>query len=125
MGPNFKRSVVSKVRSNTNFEMNILETVKKQLPGQYKQKAHAVTNAIIEESSKYSLDPYFVMAVISGESSFNPLAIGPVGEIGMMQIRPTTGEWIAKIIKLPWRGKNALKDPVYNIKLGAAYLFVA
>ncbi len=122
MGASFKRSVVSKVKPNLNYEMNILETVQKQLPKNFKFKAHQVTNAIIKESAKYSLDPYFVMAVISGESSFNPLAIGPVGEIGMMQIRPTTGEWIAKIIKLPWKGKESLKDPVYNIKLGAAYL---
>jgi soluble lytic murein transglycosylase len=121
MGPTFKRSVVSKIGPKINLEQKILETVEKQLPKTYKKSAHQIANVIIEQSAKHSLDPYFVMAVISGESSFNPLAIGPVGEIGMMQIRPTTGEWIAKLNKIPWRGAKALKDPIYNIKLGTAY----
>jgi soluble lytic murein transglycosylase len=77
---------------------------------------------IIREAAKHSLDPYFVMAVISGESSFNPQAKGPVGEIGLMQLRPTTGEWMAKKMKMKWRGHRTLLNPVENIKLGTQYL---
>lgn len=62
------------------------------------------------------------MAVISGESSFNPLAKGPVGEIGMMQIRPSTGKWMCGLMKKKWRGDKILRDPVENIKIGVAYL---
>lgn len=122
MGKNYKRSVVAKFENKQNIEKNIHEVVKNRLPKKFKYKAYSVARTIIEESHKNSLDPYFVMAVISGESSFNPHAIGPVGEIGMMQIRLTTGEWMSKILKTKWQGEKSLQDPIQNIKLGTAYL---
>jgi len=122
LGSHYKKSIVSTFEKSKGLEKNILSTVTKRLPTKYKSQAKAVTEAIIKEASSQGLDPYFVMAVISGESSFNPLAIGPVGEIGMMQIRPATGEWMAKKIKFNWKGEKSLRDPVANIKLGTAYL---
>jgi soluble lytic murein transglycosylase len=122
MGKSYKKSVVAKFENKQNLEKNIHEVVKNRLPKKFKYKAYSVARAIIVESQKNSLDPYFVMAVISGESSFNPLAVGPVGEIGMMQIRPATGEWMSKLLKTKWRGDKSLQDPITNIKLGAAYL---
>lgn len=122
MGDRYHKSVVAKVEKKKNFESNILAVVEKRLPKGHKGKAREISNTIIEEATKHQLDPYFVMAVISGESSFNPLAVGPVGEIGLMQIRPTTGAWIARISKMKWTGDKMLKDPVMNIKLGTAYL---
>lgn len=122
MGPSYKKSVVAKVSKKKNIEKHIYAVVKERLPKKHKWKAYSVARTIIVESNKHSLDPYFVMAVISGESSFNPLAVGPVGEIGMMQIRPATGEWMAKILKTKWRGAKSLQDPITNIKLGSAYL---
>lgn len=35
-----------------------------------------------------------VMGMCEVESSFNPNAIGSVGEIGLMQVKPTTANWI-------------------------------
>lgn len=122
LGKQYKKSIVSNFEKHRGLEKNILATVTKRLPKKYKSQARSVTETIIKEASHHGLDPYFVMAVISGESSFNPLATGPVGEIGMMQIRPATGEWIAKKIHLKWKGDNMLKDPVANIKLGTAYI---
>lgn len=122
MGSTYHKSVVSKVEKKKNFENNILKVIKKRLPKNCKYKAHTITNAIIKEATKHSLDPYFVMAVISGESSFNPLAVGSVGEIGLMQIRPSTGKWMAMLKKLPWKGDSTLRDPIMNIRLGTAYL---
>jgi soluble lytic murein transglycosylase len=63
-----------------------------------------------------------VLILISGESSFNPTAVGPVGEIGLMQIRMSTGKWLATLFKQPWKGSKTLQDPIANIKLGVAYL---
>jgi soluble lytic murein transglycosylase len=122
MGNSYKKSIVSKFENRLDIEKNIFTVVNERLPKIFKPRANAIAKAIIDESTNHSLDPYFVMAVISGESSFNPLIIGPVGEIGLMQIRPTTGEWISKIIKAEWKGESTLKDPVKNIKLGVAYL---
>jgi soluble lytic murein transglycosylase len=106
----------------TNVGNTIFETVKKRLPKQYKKQALKISQTIITQSEKYSLDPYFLMAVISGESSFNPGAKGPVGEIGLMQIRMSTGKWMAQMEKMKWRGARTLNDPISNIKLGSAYL---
>lgn len=122
MGNSYKKSVVSKHENRSDLEKKIHEIVKTHLPKIYKRKSHEISKTIIDESSKHSLDPYFVMAVISGESSFNPVAIGPVGEVGLMQIRASTGKWMANIIKSKWQGEKTLKDPVMNIKLGTAYL---
>ena len=122
LGARYKKSIVSSFEKHKGLEKNILATVTKRLPKNYKSQASAVTDIIIKEASAHGLDPYFVMAVISGESSFNPLATGPVGEIGMMQLRPTTGEWMAKKIKMKWKGESTLKNPITNIRLGTAYL---
>ncbi len=121
MGNSYKKSIVSKFEKKEDLEHNIFKIVGERLPKTYKSKASPIARAIIDESAKHSLDPYFVMAVISGESSFNPLAIGPVGEIGMMQIRPMTGKWMSEILKTKWKGEETLRDPVKNIKLGVAY----
>ena len=122
LGKRYKKSIVSTFEKHDGIEKNILATITKRLPKNYKFQAKAITNAIFKESIKHGMDPYFVMAVISGESSFNPLAIGPVGEIGMMQIRPATGKWMSEMIKSKWNGDSTLRDPVANIKLGTAYL---
>lgn len=122
LGRRYKKSVVSNFENRKGLEQNIFATVQKRLPKRFKRNARKITETIILESEKYSLDPYFVMAVISGESSFNPEAKGPVGEIGLMQIRSATGKWMAEKEKMKWRGDKTLKDPVANIKLGVAYI---
>ncbi|MBY0516341.1 MAG: lytic transglycosylase domain-containing protein [Bacteriovoracaceae bacterium] len=122
MGKGYKKSVLRNAEHVEFLEQSILKTVESRLPKKYKNRAHDVTEAIIVEANKHGLDPFFVMAVISGESSFNPEAKGPVGEIGLMQLRSSTGKWIAKLSKIKWGGEKDLKDPVKNIRLGAAYL---
>jgi soluble lytic murein transglycosylase len=122
MGTRYKKSVVSRVESRKDVEKNVYAVVKRRLPKAYKGQAYTIAQTVIDQAAKNSLDPYFVMAVISGESSFNPLAVGPVGEIGLMQIRLGTGEWMSGITKTKWRGEKTLRDPVANIKLGIAYL---
>jgi soluble lytic murein transglycosylase len=122
LGKRYKKSIVSTFENHQGIEANILATITKRLPKKFKSQAKMITEAIFIEAKTHSMDPYFVMAVISGESSFNPLAVGPVGEIGMMQIRPATGKWMAEKIKFKWKGDKTLRDPVANIKLGTAYL---
>lgn len=122
MGKHYDRSVVKKGEKRSHLEQRIMATVQKRLPKGSKALSWSVTHSIIKESKTHGLDPYFVMAVIAGESSFNPQARGPVGEIGLMQIRLQTGEWMAEKIGLKWKGERTLSNPVHNIKLGTAYL---
>jgi soluble lytic murein transglycosylase len=122
MGNSYKRSIVSKFENRRDIEKNIYQVVKSRLPKKFKYQSDLISRTIISESQRHSLDPLFVMAVISGESSFNPDQIGPVGEIGLMQIRPTTGKWLTELLKGRWKGDKSLYSPVTNIKLGVAYL---
>ena len=62
------------------------------------------------------------MAVIQNESSFNPKMKGSAGEIGLMQIKPDTAEWIAKTYKLEYKGAESLFNPAINIRIGAAFM---
>lgn len=77
--------------------------------------------AVIAESKQYEYDPIFLMAVIKTESQFNEKAIGTAGEIGLMQIKPATAEWICKKKGVKWKGAQALKIPEYNVKISALY----
>ncbi len=117
-----KRKLVRKIAAIKDIKAKIRATVRQRLPKKYKSLAGSITNTIVTEAKKHHLDPYFVMAVIAGESSFNPDAVGPVGEVGLMQIRPSTGAWIAKKFKIKWQGKLSLNNPMKNITIGTAYI---
>ncbi|MEQ1878874.1 MAG: lytic transglycosylase domain-containing protein [Bdellovibrionia bacterium] len=100
----------------------IFEKVKNSIGNRKKIRARQVANAVIEEANRHGFDPMFLLAVIKRESSFNEEARGDFGEIGLMQIKPDTGEWIAKKSNLKWKGERSLLDPVQNIRIGSAYL---
>ena len=76
---------------------------------------------INKESKKEFIDPYFVCAVIKAESGFNEDAISPVGAIGLMQIMPETGEWIAEKNDINFEVWD-LQEPQFNIQIGVQYL---
>src|SRR5262249_30864735 len=61
------------------------------------------------------LDPLLVLAVISVESSFNPVAESAMGAKGLMQIIP---RFHAAKVSVAG-GEEALWDPERNIQLGA------
>lgn len=73
-------------------------------------------------SKKYNLDPNMVAAVIKAESGFNKEAVSHVGAIGLMQIMPDTGEWVAKKIGMTNFNANMLYDINTNIEIGCWYL---
>lgn len=77
--------------------------------------------AVFEEAHRFGFDPYFLLAVIQRESRFNPNAIGRHGEIGLMQIKPETAQWIAERYGFPWEGAKSLYAPASNIRLATAY----
>ena len=71
----------------------------------------------LEEARKAGLPYAMVDAVMKIESGYHPQALGGVGEIGLMQVRPATAAMMG------FRGTDAdLADPATNIHYGAAYL---
>lgn len=86
-----------------------------------KLDAEDMAETLIQISYDYQYDPMFILSVIKTESQFRPDIVGAAGEIGLMQIKPETAEWIMKKYKKPWKGREALFDPIYNIEVGALY----
>jgi len=73
-------------------------------------------------SRRYHLDPYLVLAVVKCESSFRSDVRSPAGAVGLMQVLPSTAEWIAG--QNDWDGVaspelTAVED---NLALGCYYL---
>jgi len=79
-------------------------------------------NAVEKYSRLNKLDSAYTYAVIRRESAFAIEARSPVGAMGLMQIMPATGKYIAKKLKLPYKNKKQLYSSTYNLKLGTNYL---
>jgi soluble lytic murein transglycosylase-like protein len=77
-----------------------------------------MVDAAYRAARDVGLDPLLVLAVISVESRFNPIAESMVGAKGLMQIIPKYHQ--AKLEDLG--GEAALWDPEANIRLGALIL---
>jgi soluble lytic murein transglycosylase-like protein len=61
---------------------------------------------------EYNIDPNLAAAVIQTESSFRPHVVGPVGEVGLFQVRPEFSPYTAE----------ELFDPEINVKEGLRIL---
>ena len=70
-------------------------------------------------SHMYNLDSYLVSALIREESYFNPKAGSSAGARGLMQLMPSTANYIAHKAGIRY---NSLYEPEDNIKLGCAYI---
>lgn len=77
---------------------------------------------ILACAKEFSLDPCLVAAVIHTESSNRASAVSPKGAIGLMQIMPSTGEWIAKKLSVSDYSEESLTEPMLNIRFGCWYL---
>lgn len=78
--------------------------------------------AIEANAAVYNVDPHLVAAVIRVESKFHPEAVSRKGALGLMQIMPTTAEWIAPQAGITDFQEEMLFDPEINIRLGTWYL---
>ncbi len=77
---------------------------------------------ILDHAARNGLDPLLVFALVRQESRFDPVAGSWAGALGLMQIIPPTGEWIA--LQLGERGfrREDLLRPVVNVRFGVWYL---
>ncbi len=82
---------------------------------------------ILQQSKLYGYDPLLIVSIIQVESRFRPSAKGRYrsgrfsGAKGLMQIKPSTAESLAKRLGLEFSPQN-LMDEETNVFLGAAYL---
>lgn len=76
-------------------------------------------NLVLEVAQRYQIDPRLLASVGTVESQWYARALGTQGDSGLMQILPSTAEWIAS--KMGLRSYD-LYDPVTNLNMGAWYL---
>ncbi|WP_017306162.1 transglycosylase SLT domain-containing protein [Spirulina subsalsa] len=74
---------------------------------------------ILEWSEARTLNPFLVFSLIRQESRFEKEIRSSAGALGLMQVMPDTGRWIAEQISLE---NYSLINPADNIKLGTWYL---
>jgi soluble lytic murein transglycosylase len=109
-------------RKTAQIHQFVIEYTERSLRGEWKAHAPKIARAILDSSTRHGFDPLLLLAVIQNESSFNPTVIGMHGEIGLMQLKPDTAEWVAKKSRIRWTGADMLRDPIANVRLGTAYL---
>ena len=78
-------------------------------------------NDIIKKySDRFGVDYYLVLAVAKTESGFVENAVSKKGAVGLMQLLPTTAQFIAT--KIGFLGEIDLYNSETNVCLGVAYL---
>lgn len=75
------------------------------------------------EARRYGLDPAWVYGIMREESHFNPGCLSRSNAMGLMQILPSTGKWIAEKLGIKGRfNKDSLWNTDRNIAFGCWYL---
>lgn len=89
----------------------------------YQQYPLRYKELICENAERFALEPWHVAAVVRCESSFRATATSNVGAMGLMQIMPETGEWLAGKFDEEEIFKEAmLYEPETNLKYGCWFL---
>lgn len=74
------------------------------------------------QAEQNNLHPAFVASIVLNESSFRPHVKSGAEAMGLMQIRPDTGEYINRALDVPGYHHDMLYDPETNIRFGCYYL---
>lgn len=79
-------------------------------------------NLLEREAASCGVDPLLLAAVIRRESGFRPRAVSDQGALGLMQVMPETGAWVARQLDLTGYDPLLLLDPAFNVRVGCWYL---
>jgi len=77
------------------------------------------TGLVAEYAGHYDLDPLLMLSLIRQESLFDPQARSSAGALGLAQIMPATGEWIASQIGPEDYRESLLLRPYLNLRYSA------
>lgn len=70
---------------------------------------------------EFSVEPSLALAVIWTESKYRPNAVSRSGAKGLMQLMPSTAEWLSDELGEEYSDEK-LFEPEYNLRLGIYYL---
>jgi len=87
---------------------------------------YEIAEEIYNLSTRYgNLDVDLICATITQESgaTWEPEVVSDEGAIGLMQIMPATGMWVAHYEGITWTSaEDVLFNPIYNIRIGCRQL---
>lgn len=78
-------------------------------------------NEIEIAAADAGIDPYLALAISKVESNFQAEVVSPAGAVGIMQLMPETGAWLAEKGGYEF-AEDMLTDPEYNVRQGCQYL---
>ncbi len=110
------------VTKEPDEEVKIAKAIRSYRSSLSENDITALAGIVREESRKYKYDWELILAIMRTESHFNPRARSHKGARGLMQVLPSTAEWLAPKMGLKYTGRDSLYDPGYNVKLGTRYL---
>ncbi len=117
--PEVRREEKAKENKFVKFAIQI---IKKHNPHLTNIEVVKIAHAIYRNAIKYGYDPYFILSIVKVESSFDPHAVSPVGAMGLMQIMPDVGKYLAEEKGVELKNTNQLFDINTNLDLGVYYL---
>lgn len=85
------------------------------IPEQYRE-------TITYYSEKYKVPERIIYATIKVESNFDSAAVSKAGAVGLMQLMPSTFEWLTQDMLCENLDVGMLYDPETNIRYGTYYL---
>ena len=94
--------------------LNVEDIYKLRYPTSYAEH-------VSKYAAMYDVDEYLVYSIIRAESNYKNDAISNKGAMGLMQIMPDTGEWVAEKLKLENFTPEDLLDSEKNIMIGVWY----
>ncbi|MEG2353476.1 MAG: lytic transglycosylase domain-containing protein [Clostridium sp.] len=77
---------------------------------------------VLKYSKDFDVDPYLVFSVIKAESNFDIQGKSNKNARGLMQVTPSTAQWIVEQMGMEAIDIDSLYEPEINIKLGTWYL---
>ena len=80
------------------------------------------SDLVLVESEEYGMDPLLMFALIRQESVFDDQVTSWAGAVGLAQIMPATGEWIAELLPWPDYQKESLLRAHLNVKFGIWFM---
>jgi soluble lytic murein transglycosylase len=108
---------------NIQKVMKIIGHYNQNMPSSVK---YEIAEEIFNMSFKYTnLDVDLLCATITQESgaTWSPEIVSESGAMGLMQLMPTTGLWLAHFEGITWTSpEEILFNPIYNIRIGSRNL---
>lgn len=92
-----------------------------RLPGMIQHYPMEYVDKIRLYAGDNGLEPAYVASVVLAESSYDPSAVSSANAQGLMQLLPSTAEWIAGKFDETYT-EGALFDPDVNLRYGCWYL---